>query len=70
MELWLKTTDGTEYAIKIDPRYYGAKDPGDLYAALWAELEQQGQLQIEDVSGAVHIFPAGMVQQLEARACS
>ena len=67
--LWIRTSDGTDYEIKVDPRYYNARDPGDLYAALWTELERQGQLQIEDVNGAVHIFPAGMIQQIEAREC-
>ena len=67
--LWIRTSDGADYEIKIDPRYYNARDPGDLYAALWTELERKGQLQIEDVNGAVHIFPAGMIQQIEARAC-
>jgi len=67
--LWIRTTDAADYEIKVDPRYYNARDPGDLYAALWTELERQGQLQIEDVNGAVHIFPAGMIQQIEARAC-
>ena len=68
--LWISTTDGADYEIKVDPRYYNARDPGDLYAALWTELERQGQLQIEDVNGAVHIFPAGMIQQIEARGCN
>ncbi len=70
VELWIRTTDGTEYAIKADPRYWDARDPGDLYAALWSELEREGQLQIEDINGAVHVFPAGMIQQIEARACN
>lgn len=69
VELWLQTTDGTEYAVKADPRYWGARDPGELYAALWGELEREGQLQIEDINGAIHVFPAGMIQQIEARAC-
>jgi hypothetical protein len=70
VELWIRTTNGDDYAIKVDPRYWNAKDPGDLYAALWAELDQEGQLQLEDVNGALHVFPAGMIQQIEARACS
>lgn len=70
VELWIRTTDGTDYEIKVDPRYYDARDPGDLYAALWSQLEREGQLQLEDVNGAVLIFPAGMIQQIEARACS
>jgi hypothetical protein len=70
VELWIKTTDGDDYAIKVDPRYWNATDPGDLYAALWAELDQEGQLQLEDINGALHVFPAGMIQQIEARACS
>jgi len=70
VELWLRTTDGADYEIKIDPRYYNARDPGDLYAALWGELEREGQLQLEDVNGAVHVFPAGMIQQIEARPCN
>lgn len=69
VELWLQTTNGTEYAVKADPRYWGARDPGELYAALWGELEREGQLQIEDINGAIHVFPAGMIQQIEARAC-
>jgi hypothetical protein len=70
VELWIRTTDGTNYEIKVDPRYWDARDPGDLYAALWSQLEREGQLQLEDVNGAVHIFPAGMIQQIEARACN
>jgi len=70
VELWIRTTDGADYEIKIDPRYYNARDPGDLYAALWGELEREGQLQLEDVNGAVHVFPAGMIQQIEARPCN
>lgn len=67
--LWLRTVDGSEYQIKIDPRYYNANNPGDLYAELWAELEQEGQLQIEDINGAIHVFPAGTIQQIEATSC-
>ncbi len=67
--LWIRTNDGLDFEIKIDPRYYNARDPGDLYAALWTELERQGQLYIEDVNGAVHVFPAGVIRQIEARAC-
>jgi hypothetical protein len=67
--LWLRTTDGVDYTVKIDPRYYNANDPGELYAALWAELDQQGSLQIEDIHGAIHVFPAGMIQQIEATVC-
>lgn len=67
--LWLRTTDGVDYTIKIDPSYYNAKDPGELYAALWAELDQHGSLQIEDIHGAIHVFPASMIQQIEATAC-
>ncbi len=70
VELWIRTTDGTVYEIKTDPRFWDARDPGDLYAALWSELEREGQLQIEDVNGAVHVFPAGMIQQIEARECN
>ena len=70
VELWIRTTNGDDYAIKVDPRYWNAKDPGDLYAALWAELDQEGQLQLEDINGALHVFPAGLIQQIEARACS
>lgn len=69
VELWIRTTDGEDYAVKVDPRYWNARDPGDLYAALWAQLDQEGQLQLEDINGALHIFPAGMIQQIEARAC-
>lgn len=69
VELVLRTRDGNDYAIKVDPRYWNARDPGDLYAALWAELEETGQLQVEDLNGALHVFPAGMIQQIEARAC-
>jgi hypothetical protein len=70
VELWLRTTDKTDYEIKVDPGYWNARDPGELYAALWAELDKEGQLQIVDVNGAVHIFPAGMIQQIEARPCN
>jgi hypothetical protein len=69
VELWIRTTDGEDYAVKVDPRYWNARDPGDLYAALWAQLDQEGQLQLEDINGALHVFPAGMIQQIEARAC-
>jgi hypothetical protein len=69
VELWIRTVDGTDYEIKMDPGYYDARDPGDLYAALWAELDREGQLTIEDVNGAAHVFPAGMIQQIEAKAC-
>jgi hypothetical protein len=69
VELWIRTTDGEDYAVKVDPRYWNARDPGDLYAALWAQLDQEGQLQLEDINGALHIFPAGMIQQIEARVC-
>jgi hypothetical protein len=67
--LLIRTTDGVDYAVKIDPRYYSARDPGELYAALWAELDQEGSLQIEDIHGAIHVFPAGMIQQIEATVC-
>ncbi len=67
--LWLRTTDGVDYTIKIDPSYYNARDPGELYAALWAELDQHGSLQIQDIHGAIHVFPAGMIQQIEATVC-
>lgn len=70
VELWIRTDEGVDYEIKIDPRYYDARDPGDLYAALWSELEEEGQLQIQDINGAVHVFPAGMIQQIEARGCN
>ncbi len=69
VELWLRTTQGDDYTIKIDPRYWNARDPGELYAAFWSELEREGRLQIQDINGAVHIFPAGLIQQIEARAC-
>jgi len=69
VELWIRTTDGEDYAVKVDPRFWNARDPGDLYAALWAQLDQEGQLQLEDINGALHVFPAGMIQQIEARAC-
>lgn len=69
VELWLQTTDGTGYKIQVDPAYWNARDPGELYAALWTELQETGKLQIEDIHGAVHVFPAGMIQQIEARAC-
>jgi len=69
VELWLRTTDGTDYKIQVDPAYWSARDPGELYAALWTELQETGKLQIEDIHGAVHVFPAGMIQEIEARAC-
>ncbi|UCF20657.1 MAG: hypothetical protein JSU87_04405 [Gemmatimonadota bacterium] len=69
VELWLRTRDGVDYAIKIDPRYWNAQDPGELYAALWIELEQTGGLEIQDVNGVVHFFEAGQIQQIEARPC-
>lgn len=67
--LWISTEDGEDYEINIDPAYYDARDPGDLYAALWSELEQNGRLEIEDVTGAVHVFPAGVIKQIEATPC-
>ncbi|UCC71888.1 MAG: hypothetical protein JSV86_16165 [Gemmatimonadota bacterium] len=67
--LWVRTTAGVEYKVQIDPRYYNVGDPGELYALLWAELENEGQLQIEDINGVIHVFPAGMIQQIEATAC-
>jgi hypothetical protein len=69
VELWLQTTEGTDYKIQVDPAYWNARDPGELYAALWTELQETGKLQIEDIHGAIHVFPAGMIQQIEARAC-
>ncbi len=69
VELWIRTTAGEDYAVKVDPRYWNAADPGDLYAALWAQLDQEGQLQLEDVNGVLHVFSAGQIQQIEARAC-
>lgn len=69
VELWLRTTEGADYQIQVDPRYWEARDPGELYAALWTELQETGRLQIEDIHGAVHVFPVGMIQQIEARAC-
>jgi len=69
VELWLRTTDGTDYKIQVDPAYWSARDPGELYAALWTELQETGKLQIEDIHGAIHVFPAGMIQEIEARAC-
>jgi hypothetical protein len=69
VQLYIRTREDRDYAINVDPRYWDAQDPGELYAALWAELEQTGQLQIEDIDGAVLIFPAGMIQQIEARSC-
>jgi len=69
VELHVVTNDRATYEIKIDPRYYDADDPGDLYAELWSELSTQGELRIQDLNGAVHIFPAGMIQQIEARPC-
>jgi hypothetical protein len=67
--LWIRTTDGVDYTVKIDPSYYNARNPGELYIALWAELDQHGNLQLEDIHGAIHVFPAGMIQQIEATAC-
>lgn len=69
VSLWIRTVDDGDYVIRADPRYWGARDPGDLYAQLWAELQQEGRLQVEDVNGAVTIFPAGMIQQIEVTAC-
>lgn len=69
VELHVATTDRGTYEIKIDPRYYDADDPGDLYAELWSELSTQGELRIQDLNGVIHIFPAGVIQQIEARPC-
>jgi hypothetical protein len=67
--LWVRTTDGIDYTIKIDPSYYNAHNPGELYIALWAELDEYGSLQIQDIYGATHVFPASMIQQIEATPC-
>jgi hypothetical protein len=69
VSLWIRTTDGGDYVVKADPRYWDAADPGELYAELWAQIERDGYLRIEDVNGVVQIFPAGMIQQIEATAC-
>ncbi len=69
VELFIITTEGNNYEIKIDPRLYDAEDPGELYAELWSELSTLGELRIQDLNGAVHIFPAGLIQQIEARGC-
>lgn len=69
VELWIATNDGADYKIRIDPAYYNARDPGELYAALWAELDQNGRLEIEDENGVISVFQAGMIRQIEATAC-
>ena len=68
--LRVKTTDGDSYDIQIDPTQYNASDPGDLYALLWAELEEKGELYLEDINGSIHSFPASAVREIEAGACS
>lgn len=67
--LWIATNDDTDYKINVDPAYWNARNPGDLYAALWSELEQNGRLEIEDENGVIHVFPAGTIRQIEATAC-
>lgn len=67
--LWITTTDGENYEVKIDPAYWNAQDPGELYAALWSELDQNGRLELEDENGVIHVYPAGLIQQIEASAC-
>ena len=67
--LWISTTDGENYEVKIDPAYWNAQDPGELYAALWSELDQNGRLELEDENGVIHVYPAGLIQQIEASAC-
>jgi hypothetical protein len=69
VELWIRTERGKDYVIEADPRYWNARDPGDLYQALWSQLEREGRLEIEDRDGALYVFPAGMIQQIEARPC-
>ncbi len=69
VSLWIRTVDGDDYEVKIDPRYWNVQDPGQLYAALWTELEREGRLELEDVNGAIHVFPAEMIQQIEATGC-
>lgn len=69
VELRLRTVQGREHLVRIDPREWGARDPGDLYAALWSELDQRGELELRDLDGSVYIFPQGTIQHIEASAC-
>lgn len=70
VELRVRTRDGTEFTVSVDPRYWDARDPGDLYAALWAELEEYGRLELEDrLDGRVYTFEAGQIQEIEAAPC-
>jgi hypothetical protein len=69
VSLWIRTTAGEDYVLKADPRFWNARDPGDLYAILWGQLEREGYIEIQDLSGIIHTFPAGTIQQIEARAC-
>ena len=70
VELRLWTQDGIEHTVRVDPRFWDARDPGDLYAALWAELEEYGRLELEDrVNGRVYTFEAGQIQEIEAGPC-
>lgn len=69
MELRLRTRDGDQHRIQVDPRYWDARDPGDLYAALWGQLEREGRLELEDIDGVLYVFPAGLLQEIEAAPC-
>jgi hypothetical protein len=67
--LWVRATDGGEYVFRADPQQWGAADSGELDALLWAQIERDGYLQVEDVNGVVQIFPAGAIQEIEVAAC-
>ncbi len=68
--LRVKTTDGAILEFRIDPQYYDAYDPGELYAELWAQLEEKGFLEIKELDGTVHQFPAGSISEIEAGDCT
>ncbi len=68
--LRLTTVDDAVHEFRIDPTLYDAQDPGDLYALLWAEVEERGELEIEDLGGSLHIFPASQIRQIEATNCA
>ncbi len=69
IQLRVRTHRGETYRIDADPAFLDARDPGDLYASLWGELEREGSLEIQDVYGQRHVFPAGLIQEIQAAPC-
>jgi hypothetical protein len=60
VSLWIRTTAGEDYVLKADPRFWNARDPGDLYAILWGQLEREGYIEIQDLSGRMP--PTGLAR--------